>query len=89
MAFYIPPHCNRHSLFRVVYKMESGSQNILSPERKVSDSKMKLILLLLALQATRDVFCKPSVEDNSIFNIHGSLLSTESAESDDEEGGNR
>merc|ERR1712032_214023 len=48
--------------------------------------KMKSTFLLLAALATCNVFCKPSIEDNSIFNIHASLLSSESAEADDEVG---
>ena len=72
----------------VAYKMKSGSNNILSLERETFHFrrlKMKSTLLLLAALATCSVFCKPSIEDNSIFNIHASLLSIESA--DDEEGG--
>lgn len=70
----------------LAYKMKSGSDSILSLERTTFHFrrlKMKSTFLLLA---TCSVFCKPSIEDNSIFNIHASLLSSENADADDEVG---
>ena len=72
--------------------MKSGSDNILSLERETFHFRrleMKSVFLLLAALATYSVFCKPSIEDNYIFNIqHPTFnISSESAGDDDEERG--